>query len=292
MRRRRPRLLLAGAAASLLAAVAIAGALTGVVGGGDGSIDRPRSLMAAKPRPQKAAGTGPAAITAQVLGARRVERSADLTLAAPDDRLEHVGSQIVQVVDRHGGYVLSSSVSSGQGSAHSGSFELRVPTAQLRAAVADLSKLADVRSRTDSGRDVTRSFNSLSDRLTADMVERRGLLRQLAHAPSTGEADRVRSRLDRLSVDIHQLRGQLQGLRQRTDYTRLAVSLVAKPRHSAAAPLGGIDRALRGSLHALLGATAILLRVLAATLPFALLGALGWAAAGALRRRRREAVLS
>ncbi|HEX8075232.1 MAG TPA: DUF4349 domain-containing protein [Thermoleophilaceae bacterium] len=290
----RPRLGLVGAAASLLLAVGVAGALSGVLGDRDSG---PTPLAETAPAPtaksldaQSAEGT---ALRGAPAAARRVERSSELTLAAPDDRLEKVGGQILRVVDRHRGYVLNSSVSSGQGSTHSGLFELRVPTDRLQAAIADLSRLADVRARTDTGHDVTGEFTSVSDRLTADVVERRGLLRRLGHAASAQEADRLRSRLDRLSVEIHRLREQVRDLRQRTDFTRVSVSLVAKTAaHGAAGPLGGVDRALRGSLRALVGATAIVLRVTAAVLPFAVLGAMGWVAAGGVRRRRREAVLS
>jgi hypothetical protein len=291
---RRPRLALAGVAASALVVVAVAGALSGLFGGHDqvitSNFTAPRRMLAPTPAGALSQNASPSAAT--IAPQRRVERSSELTLAAPDDRLDTVGSQILQVVDRHRGYVLSSSLSSGQGSSHSGSFELRVPSSQLQSTIADLSRLADVRSRTDSGHDVTGTFASVSDRLTADLVERRGLLRQLSHATTTHDADRLRSRLDRLSIDIQQLRGQLSSLKRRTDYTRVSVFLVAKGRRGATGPLGGVDRALRGSLHSLVAATAILLRVAAAVLPFALLGALAWAVAGGFRRRRREAVLS
>jgi hypothetical protein len=55
---------------------------------------------------------------------------------------------------------------------------------------------------------------------------------------------------------------------------------------------GSAGDALRGSLDTLVGACAIVLRVLAAALPFALLAALTWAVVALTRRRRREAVLS
>jgi hypothetical protein len=219
-----------------------------------------------------------------------VERAAQLTLAAPADRLDRVADQIVQVTDRHRGVVLDSSVSTGRDSGRGGSFSLRVPTVELTQAMRDLSRLGEVRARSESGHDVTRDYVTLADRLAAARVERRGLLRRLAHATSTSEADRLRSRLDSLGQEIQSLRTDLGQLRTRTDFTRVSVTLVEKQRAGGA--IGGAGDALRGSLRALVGALAVTLRVVAAVLPFALLGALAWAATAAVRRRRREAVLS
>jgi hypothetical protein len=221
---------------------------------------------------------------------RRVERDAELTLAAPADELADVADGIVKVTDRHRGVVLDSSLSTGSDSGRGGSFSLRVPTTELTATLRDLSRLGQVRARSESGHDVTRSYSSLTDRLASARLERRALARRLSHAPSAAEGDRLRARIDALTQEIHGLGDQLGRLRVRTDYTRIAVTLVE--RRAAASPWQGVDDALRGSLRALVGAVAITLRVLAALLPFALLGALGWAATGAARRRRREAVLS
>ena len=306
-RRRLPRrrLALTGGAA-VLTIVAVGGAVAGLSGGGGhpGTEARPTIQMppelASKPAPApladqaagegrtdsfSAAGTAPAAPTA-----RRVERDAQLTLAAPAGKLGDVADGIVKVTDRHRGVVLDSSLSTGSDSGRGGSFSLRVPTTELTATLRDLSRLGQVRARSESGHDVTRSYSTLADRLASARLERRALARRLSHAPSTAEGDRLRARIDALTQEIHGLRDQLGRLRVRTDYTRIAVTLVE--RRAAASPWQGVDDALRGSLRALVGAVAITLRVLAAVLPFALLGALGWAATGAARRRRREAVLS
>lgn len=317
----RPRLALVGAAATVLIAIAAVGAVGGLFDGernltvnaekhGAPSAGTAQPAVSAGPQPAVSAAPQPASAApqpaapaaaealrlmpplAQTTSARRVERSTQLTLAAPDGHLQEIGDRIVQVADRHRGYVVTAQLSSGDGSSHSGDYDLRVPTTQLRAALAELSKLAHVRSRTDSSRDVTGAYNGAGDRLTAATIERRGLLRRLAHTSTTTEADRLRSRLDRLGAEIARLRDGLARLKRRTSYTDVAVTLVGEHSHAAPGALGDAGRALRGSLRALVGATAIALRVTAALLPFALLALLGWLAAGGVRRRRREAVLS
>ena len=294
----RRRLALAGLA-SLLAVVAIGGAVAGLSGGGGSPASRPlaapaESLQgggdAAAPQSLDEAPP-PAAGAARSAGApRRVERDAQLTLAAPPSRLDRVADRIVDVTDRHRGVVLDSSLSTGDDAGRGGSFSLRVPTGELTATLRDLSRLGDVRARSQSGHDVTGTYSSLTDRLASARLERRAIQRRLAHAGSTGEADRLRARLDQLSQEVHALSGQVTQLRRQTSSARIAVTLIA--RRAAASPLGGADDALRGSLRALVDALAITLRVVAAVLPFALLGALAWASAAAVRRRRREAALS
>ena len=293
----RRRLVLVGTTA-LVAVVAIAGAVAGLsergartptpqLPGGGGEA----ATRASKPAPapflsMQADGQAASARGAQ----RRVERAAQLTLAAPAGRLDGVANEIVQVTDRHRGVVLDSSLATGSDPARGGSFILRVPASELSQTLRDLSRLGQVRSRSETGHDVTRSYVVLRDRLVAARVERRGLLRQLGHAGSAGESDRLRSRIDLLDQEIRGLRDQLGSIEARTDYTRIAVSLVERRR--AAGALTGVDDALRGSLRALVGALAIALRAVAAVLPFALLAGLAWAGTGVLRRRRREAVLS
>jgi hypothetical protein len=297
----RRRIVLAGAA-GVLTVVAIGGAVVGL-SGRDRSGDHfaPAVATQAKPatparRPAQGGPLTPSAGPTNDLAFkaaaphRRVERTAQLTLAAPADKLDEVANQVVQVTDRHRGLVIDSQLSTGSDPLEGGSFSLRVPTSELTQTLRELSRLGQVRARSQSGHDVTRAYSTLQDRLAAARVERRGLLRRLAHATSTSEADRLRSRIDELAREIQSLRGELGQLETRTDYTRVAVTLVEQRR--AAGALGGVDDALRGSLRALVGALAVTLRVVAAVLPFALLGALAWAATAAVRRRRREAVLS
>ena len=68
--------------------------------------------------------------------------------------MQRVADQVTAVTNRHGGFVLSSSVSTGEDSS-GGDFELRIPANEVRPALRDLAALADVRSQSQTGRDVT-----------------------------------------------------------------------------------------------------------------------------------------
>ena len=89
-----------------------------------------------------------------------------LELGAPADEMERLADRVNAVAARHGGFVLSSSVSSGQEDG-GGDFDLRIPAARLRPAIRDLSALGTLHSQTQSGRDVTRPYVTLAARRQA-----------------------------------------------------------------------------------------------------------------------------
>src|SRR4051794_7754413 len=108
---------------------------------------------------------------------RKIERTVSLEVEAPVDEMGRVADQVTAVTNRHGGFVLSSSVSTGDGAG--GDFSLRIPSTELRPALNDLSEIADVRSQSQTGRDVTPEHVTARQRLRAARAERKSLLRRL-----------------------------------------------------------------------------------------------------------------
>ena len=259
-------------------------------GGGDGvgvDLSAPISPMSAPPPPP---GGGPG--IAPGARNRRIERSATLTLAAPDDGLDRVASQVVAIVDRRRGFVLRSSLSTGDGGTTGGSFELRVPARDLQPTLRELSGLASVRGRTQEGEDVTRAFVSVEDRLVSAQAQRRGLLRRLERAETDARARAIRQSLNFTLAEIRALRGELRSLRERTVYAVLSLTLQADEDADSGASTSATRDALNDALGSMLGAFNLAVRVLGFLLPIALLAGLAAAGARILRRRRREAALS
>jgi len=218
------------------------------------------------------------------------ERSAALTLAAPPKQIEDVANDILRVTDAAGGFVASSTVSGGSG----GSFELRIPVARLDKAIADLSRLADVRDRTQSSRDITSETLTARERLREAKREREGLLRALANATTLNETESVKARLRTVNDRIATLRAAARRVANRAAYANVSVELVSE--RSGAAPVGDDGRwtpgdALRDAVRVLEVAAGIALIVLALLLPLALLGGVGALAARGLGHRRRERAL-
>jgi hypothetical protein len=196
------------------------------------------------------------------------------------------------VTDGAGGFVASSSVASGEGSG--GSFELRIPGARLNKALADLSRLSEVRERTQSSRDITAETVSARERLREARREREGLLRALANATTLNETEAVKARLRSVNREIAVARQSLRTVVNRASYANVSVSLI-EDRGGAAAPIDDgrwtPGDALEDAVRVLEVAAGIAVIVLAILLPFALLGVLAAFAARLLGHRRRERAL-
>src|SRR3954471_19856072 len=81
---------------------------------------------------------------------RRIERSFALELETPEDQIGRVADQVTAVTNRHGGFVVSSSVATGEDGS-GGDFDLRIPATEVRPALRALAALGDVRSQSQTG---------------------------------------------------------------------------------------------------------------------------------------------
>ena len=249
-----------------------------------------RSGMSQAPSPVPPTGTGTGQDFDPRRGQRSIERSASLSLEAPGDELDRLAEGVARVADRQRGFVLRSSVSSGEESG-AGSLDLRVPADRLRDTLRDLSALGKVRSRSESGQDVTATVVTASDRLESARAERASLLRRLRRADSDGQAETLRQRLDANAIEIRRLRSDLRSLRLRTNYAAIAVSLSDESRNGGA--LGDSTQdALEDAVGSLQASLNFLLRALGALLPLGLVLAATVAGGRALVRRRRESALA
>lgn len=278
-RRRRWIPALAGATAVLAAAVVSVGLLTGDEQGPDGA------GVAADAPPPTAAEPAPSDSLAGS-GVRRVERTAQVTLAAPRDEIQTVADGVGRVTEAHGGYVVRSSVATGDDAARGGSFELRIPTKRLEGALAELGRLGEVRARSESSQDMTAPYRGIEKRLGEALVERRAMQEDLRDADGS-EAEALRAQLRALSSEIDSLSSQRERLERKTVFSTVNVTL----EEAGETESGGVGGAFDDVLGTLEGALVLAIRVLGVALPLGLLALLAWLAAGPLRRRRREAAL-
>ena len=144
---------------------------------------------------------------------RKVERSASLTLAARPRDIDGVSARVQEVTRAQGGFVVSSTVSSSAGGG-AGTFELRIPTRNLDAAMAALSRLGNVRERAQRSQDITAQAVSARSRLKDARTERKSLLGQLAAATTTQETAAIRARLRDVSAEIEQAKAGLRRVAQ------------------------------------------------------------------------------
>jgi hypothetical protein len=207
---------------------------------------------------------------------RRVQRDVQLTIAAPPDELQQTADGVGTVAESHHGFVSSSHVTTGDAGASGGTFELRVPRRELQSTIADLSKLGELRSRSENSQDLTAPYGRTQDRLGNALVERRTLKLR----PQTPA---VRARIGELNATIDRLGARLKNLRRNTAFSTITVTLEqAKKKHAA-----GTGAAFDDARRILEGMLNFCVRALAVLLPLALLA--GIAAFGARLTRRRLA---
>ena len=220
---------------------------------------------------------------------RRIERSAGITLASDPSGFDDLSDAIFRTADRRNGFVLQSSFTQGEEGLSSGFFELRVPSAQLQQTLNDLSRLATVRSRSESGTDVTAPFVSLRDRLRTAKALRTSLLGRLEVAFTDTAVDALRRRLEIVGNRISRLRGELRGMRERTAFATVMVELVDE---DSGAVTGETDEAVDDAVGSLEDILNFLIRAAGVLAPVAFVGLLVWLVAVRVRRRARERSLA
>lgn len=243
------------------------------------------SATSATPAPSTAAPAAPER-------RRRIERSTRLELTTTD--VQEVSDGVVRATQASGGFVQSSQISTGDGHS-SASFVLRVPTGRLDDALARLSRLGHVKSLQQSADDITNQYNGAATRLAEARAERRGLLRALSKATTAAEISSLRARIADNRRELARYQRELDAVRNRADYATVGVEVTGVKRKAVAVPSGGAwtpGDAAHDAVRVLEVSAGVALVGLAVLVPLGLLGAAGGFAAGAWRRRRREAALS
>ncbi len=284
-----------GAAASIVLVVGIGVA---VLGGGGGSepvndaatLSKPAAPRAGAAQSESVAPAAPPAATAAG-GARRVERHANLVLTTASDRIDDVSQQVIAVTDGVDGIVATSSVSSGDGGQGGATFTLKIPAAKLSTALSQLSKLGHVRSRSETGEDITDAYDASLARLTQALAERQSLLKQLANATTPTQSESIRARLRINGEAIDQARGALKDVRTRANYATVELSVQPRSSDGGAGVGWTPDDALGDAARILEVSLGVVVVGLAALVPLGALGLAAGLSARALRRRRREQAL-
>ena len=191
-------------------------------GGEPAPASRSRSRRRSAP-PVPAAWARPAPTVARAAASSARRRSRSPRARATSTR---VSGRIQDVTRRQGGFVVSSTVNSSQGGG-GGTFELRIPTRNLDAAMAALSRLGKVRERAQRSQDITAAAVSARSRLKDARTERKSLLRQLGEAVTLTETEAIRARLKLVSREIEQARAGVRRVNNRAAFSTVSVTLVA-----------------------------------------------------------------
>jgi hypothetical protein len=237
--------------------------------------------------------TSPAGPVPSVGGPRAVESDATLALLAPDGRVQEVTDAAIAAADRLGGIVESSDVSLEDAGGSQATLALEVPSAELEASLAALSRLAHVSSREQSGLDITDATGAARDRLAESRAERDALLRELGRATGPNQVSSIHDQLAIIDGRLGKDEAAVQTLVQRARYASVNVTI-----GEAASTAGGgggsawtPSGALGDALSVLEGVFGVLVIGLAGLAPAVVIGGLAWWATRALRRHRRASAL-
>lgn len=178
-----------------------------------------------------AAGFGGGAVTAPDKGVPTVVVSADRNLIltakvdmrskdpwATSDRVQAIASGL-------GGDVLNLT-QSGSGDTRSASLTIRVPSSRFADALQQIRTLdGEIQTSGVSAQDVTDQFVDLQARLAAKQAEEQRYLAILSRANTIDEILKVDASLSNVRTQIEQLTGQINSIKQRTDYSTISMSI-------------------------------------------------------------------
>ena len=220
----------------------------------------------------------------------RVIQTALLGISVERGRFEETVSQARTIATGLAGYVTSSSASQGSGSRLvRGTLVLRVPEAAYGQAMTQLTKLGRVRSREETGQDVSGEFVDLEARqrhLEAVEAQLLGFLKRTETIP---EALAVQRRLDDVQLQLEEVRGRLAYLDDQSAFATITLQLTERV-VSAGPPGGGgwsIGDAWSAAANGLTKIVGGVLVALVVAGPILLVLALAWLVGRIVLRRRR-----
>ncbi|GAB3590086.1 hypothetical protein GCM10027446_04070 [Angustibacter peucedani] len=153
---------------------------------------------------------------------------------------------------------------------------LRVPTTALDRVMGQVAETGTVLSRNQSSEDVSSTYVDVRSRVSSQTASVERVRALLARAANLGQVVQIESELSRREADLESLQAQLKSLEDRTALSTLTVSLtpptVVQP--TPPAEQDGFLAGLEGGWSALVAALTVLLTVLGALLPFAVVAAL------------------
>ncbi|MCA1711736.1 MAG: DUF4349 domain-containing protein [Actinobacteria bacterium] len=209
-----------------------------------GAAPAPAAPAPAGAQPEVAVPQQPVTAAVGDEGDSRVVKTGAIELVAPDKKVSSVLDAVLAAAKAQGGYVASSSTDE-YGATPSGSVTVRVPVARFEALVGQVRRLAEVRTATSSGKDVTAQFADQEAQLRTLRATRERFLEILARTRTISEILAVQQRVDGVTGQIDRLEGAKKLLASQSDLSTLTVSVTEKDdvRVLAKAPRSGLSQA-------------------------------------------------
>jgi hypothetical protein len=230
-------------------------------------------------------------------GHRDIERSASIVLGTKPGEVAGAAAKVYSTVHAANGVVLNSSVESGRAGPTGASFSLLIPSRKLDDALAEFSKIAEVRSRHDATNDITAPTVGVTEELRDSNASIEGLLKELGNVETEAERESVEARLREERRRHASIRASLEHLHKRASMSEVSLRIVTNHGAGVVPPSKddsgwSVGDALHDAGHILTVAAGVLLIGLAILAPIALIALLFWSLNRFRVRRLRERALS
>jgi anti-sigma factor RsiW len=173
-----------------------------------------------------------------------IARTASLSLTVKD--FAPLEASVKAIVQRHNGYIASLNSTSPQEAARSLTATLRIPSAQLESAIAELKQLGRVEQESQSGEEVTKEFTDRAARMKNARATEERLLDVLRnHTGQVKDILATEQEIARVRGGIEQMEADQRSLQTRVDFA--TVELSAQEEYKAS--LQGAPTATGTRLH-------------------------------------------
>jgi hypothetical protein len=219
-------------------------------------------------------------------------KTGTVALVVKDRQVSTTISAVQRAAKAQGGYIASSS-SNEYGETPSGEVTIRVPVARFENLVAAVRGLAEVRTATTSGKDVTAQYSDIEAQLRTLRATRERFLVILSQTKTISEILTVQQRVDNVSGQIDRLEGSRKLLESQSDLSTLTVSVSEKddPVVRVQADRNGLSQALHDAKDGFVTGVEGIIRHSGRALLWVLcLGVLALLARGSWRVARRSLV--
>lgn len=153
-----------------------------------------------------------------------IARTASVSLTVKD--FGPLEASVKAIAQRHNGYIASLNSASPQDAARTLTATLRIPSAQLEAAIAELKQLGRVEQESQSGEEVTKEFTDRAARMKNARATEERLLDVLRnHTGQVKDILATEQEIARVRGDIEQMEANQRSLQTRVDFATIELSV-------------------------------------------------------------------
>ncbi|MFZ1411637.1 MAG: DUF4349 domain-containing protein [Micropruina sp.] len=217
---------------------------------------------------------------------REIARTAQLTIGVKD--VSAAAARLRQIAEAADGYISSERIDTSTEKYGESTVVLSVAADQLEQAMNDAEKIGTIRSRSMTAKDVTAQVVDVEARITTLRESIARIRALMEKAGSLSDIANIEAELTRRQSDLESMLARQKALKNQVERAPLTVTLFQEGTEPI--PDNPFLRGLQEGWEAMAKSTAILITMVGALVPFAIVGlALFWPLRWAFRRRAAAA---